>query len=69
MEQGQAVRKVLFYRDFCKRCGLCSAFCPQKIILRDVEGYPYAVDFSKCIGCRSCELHCPDFAICVEEEG
>jgi pyruvate ferredoxin oxidoreductase delta subunit len=26
------------------------------------------VDIAKCIGCRQCELHCPDFAIKVSAE-
>jgi len=56
-----------FYRDWCKACGLCMAFCPQKIIVADKNGKPTVMEPDQCIGCRFCELHCPDFAITVTE--
>jgi 2-oxoglutarate ferredoxin oxidoreductase subunit delta len=43
------------------------AFCPKKIILADRNGKPVVEEADKCIGCRFCELHCPDFAITVSE--
>jgi len=55
----------------CKGCGICVSLCPVKVLdfsehlnsrgYRFVEAkYP-----EKCIGCKKCELHCPDFAIYV----
>jgi len=58
---------VAFYHDWCKACGICMAFCPKKIILADKNGKPVVEEADKCIGCRFCELHCPDFAITVSE--
>lgn len=58
---------VIFFYEWCKSCGICSALCPQKIILQDETGKPSIDDMDSCIGCRSCEVHCPDFAITVKE--
>jgi 2-oxoglutarate ferredoxin oxidoreductase subunit delta len=55
------------FKDWCKRCGICSAFCPKNVIGRDEYGGPVFERPEDCIGCRFCELHCPDFAITVEE--
>ncbi len=60
---------VEFYHAWCKACGLCMAFCPKKIILPDRVGKPHVDEPDKCIGCRFCEMHCPDFAITVSERG
>lgn len=56
---------VSFYHDWCKACGICMAFCPQKIISADRNGKPVIENTDDCIGCRFCEIHCPDFAITV----
>jgi|GEM_PF-336512 2-oxoglutarate ferredoxin oxidoreductase subunit delta len=58
---------VSFYHDWCKACGICMAFCPQKIIKADKSGKPQIFDVDKCVGCRFCEIHCPDFAITVSD--
>jgi 2-oxoglutarate ferredoxin oxidoreductase subunit delta len=58
---------VSFFHAWCKTCGLCVAFCPKKIITADKTGKPEILDTDKCNGCRFCEIHCPDFAITVEE--
>ena len=55
------------FRDWCKECGICAAFCPQKCITLNENGAPVVDQVQKCTGCRWCELHCPDFAICVRE--
>ncbi len=57
---------VKFFRDWCKSCGLCSALCAKKIILKDETGLPYIKDMDSCVGCRFCEIHCPDFAITIK---
>ncbi len=58
---------INIFKDWCKQCGICAAFCPQKCISLDVNGAPVVENSEKCTGCRWCELHCPDFAICVRE--
>lgn len=58
----------IIFRDWCKACGICSAFCPKKVIGRDESGSPVVEKPEACIGCRFCELHCPDFAITIREK-
>jgi len=52
---------------WCKACGICSEFCPKKVIGLNDMGAPVIERPDECIGCRFCELHCPDFAITVKE--
>ena len=52
---------------WCKACGICSEFCPKKVIGLSDMGVPIIERPDDCIGCRFCELHCPDFAITVKE--
>jgi 2-oxoglutarate ferredoxin oxidoreductase subunit delta len=56
------------FRDWCKGCGICAAFCPRGCIKMSEAGEPVVVDAKRCTGCGWCELHCPDFAICVKEQ-
>jgi len=57
--------QIDIFRDWCKACGICAAFCPRHCIQLDEEGSPFVEDSSRCTGCGWCELHCPDFAISV----
>jgi 2-oxoglutarate ferredoxin oxidoreductase subunit delta len=57
----------VIFRDWCKACGICSAFCPKGVIEKDEKGAPAIKHPDTCIGCRFCELHCPDFAITIIE--
>ena len=54
-------------KAWCKVCGICSSFCPRKVLRCDDTGlhidHPEA-----CSGCRFCELHCPDLAISIKEQ-
>jgi len=59
--------EIDIFRDWCKSCGICAAFCPRQCLERDENGAPVIKDAKRCTGCRWCELHCPDFAICVKE--
>lgn len=72
MEEQEKEKKKKYghtiFRDWCKRCGICVAFCPKQVLGRDEKGAPMVVRPENCIGCRFCELHCPDFAITVEEK-
>ena len=58
---------ITIYRDWCKRCGLCAAFCPGNVYDRDEQGYPIVARPEDCIKCRLCELRCPDFSITVDD--
>ncbi|WP_275804139.1 4Fe-4S dicluster domain-containing protein [Desulfurivibrio dismutans] len=64
MAKKKSYRQHIFY-DWCKACGLCVAFCPKQVYRRNEEGQPVVADAAKCVGCRFCELHCPDFAITI----
>ena len=65
-EKTQKLFLVKFFYEWCKSCGICGAMCPKKIILFDDHSHPLIEDIDDCIGCRNCEIHCPDFAITVK---
>lgn len=50
----------------CKQCGICSALCPKSVLDQEVGSFPVVARLEDCIGCRLCEMRCPDFAIEVE---
>jgi len=58
---------VTIDKRWCKRCGICIAFCPKGVLAAGPDGYPEVVAPEKCIKCRLCEFRCPDFSIIVEE--
>jgi 2-oxoglutarate ferredoxin oxidoreductase subunit delta len=51
--------------DLCKACGICYALCPRDVFDADERGYPVVARLEACSVCRSCEYHCPDFAISI----
>jgi len=59
--------KHILFKDWCKACGICVAFCPKGVVGQDPDGTPVFERPQDCIGCRFCEFHCPDFAITVQE--
>lgn len=61
----QAQTKIEFFRSWCKKCGICAAFCPKNVIEQDHDGSPYVARPEDCIECLLCETRCPDFAIKV----
>lgn len=52
-----------FSLERCKRCGICSHFCPGEAITAEADGTPHLTDPDACTSCRLCERLCPDFAI------
>jgi 2-oxoglutarate ferredoxin oxidoreductase subunit delta len=53
----------------CKRCGICSHFCPVDAIDVTPDGVPYLAKPEACNSCRLCEELCPDWAIGMEAGG
>lgn len=52
---------------WCKRCGICAAFCPRDVLAEGESGIPRVVDLRACTFCVLCVLRCPDFAVEVVE--
>jgi pyruvate ferredoxin oxidoreductase gamma subunit len=48
--------------ELCKRCSLCSTYCPENAIATDEEGRP-RMDYDHCKGCLLCLEQCPARAI------
>ncbi|HED23935.1 MAG TPA: 4Fe-4S dicluster domain-containing protein [Firmicutes bacterium] len=65
---GKKKFKMKVHSERCKECGICFAFCPQKILEPGEDGAPVMTDPEKCSGCKLCEYLCPDFAIEILEE-
>ena len=55
--------KPTWNRARCKRCGICSHFCPVGAIETNAEGVPYLAHPEACTSCHLCERMCPDFVI------
>ncbi|MEK7270514.1 MAG: 4Fe-4S dicluster domain-containing protein [Planctomycetota bacterium] len=60
--------EISIYLAWCKRCGICGAFCPTKALVNDALGQPSVANESKCIGCLQCMHRCPDFCVEVSEK-
>jgi 2-oxoglutarate ferredoxin oxidoreductase subunit delta len=58
----------------CKACDVCVSVCPAGVLAMRPEPTSTLgamldiVAPEACIGCKDCELHCPDFAIYVAEK-
>jgi 2-oxoglutarate ferredoxin oxidoreductase subunit delta len=55
--------KLLFFHEWCKRCGLCTVICPQGALEQKADGTTFLPDQEKCTQCSLCTRICPDFAI------
>jgi len=62
----KSVENVIINKAWCKGCGICIHFCPKKVLEMGKDSKATVVKLEDCIGCRLCELRCPDFAIQVK---
>lgn len=60
------MKQITINKKWCKKCKICLTFCPKQVFDCDEDGYPVPARPDVCIGCRLCELRCPDFAVKVE---
>lgn len=57
----------------CKACDICVSMCPAGVLgmvpapNSTLGSMIEVVEPEACIGCKDCELHCPDFAIYVAD--
>ncbi|MFP4168004.1 MAG: 4Fe-4S dicluster domain-containing protein [Desulfonatronovibrionaceae bacterium] len=65
MSKKKGQTQVTVYKDWCKGCGICVAFCPARVLELNSQGKVKVVRPGECTNCGFCELHCPDFAISV----
>jgi len=59
----RTVNEILVNQDWCKRCGICVAFCPKNVFSADEFGRVSVEHLDACISCEICERLCPDLAI------
>lgn len=67
LQQDRRVRRgrPRVYSNWCKSCGLCIAFCPQKVFEPNGGGQAAVAHPERCTACDWCRFHCPDLAITV----
>jgi len=56
----------MFTPERCKRCGICSHFCPKEAIVVRDDGTPFLARPEDCNSCGLCEEMCPDWAVCLD---
>jgi 2-oxoglutarate ferredoxin oxidoreductase subunit delta len=59
--------KISINPKWCKGCGICADFCPKNVYDFTMGSTPEPARSKDCIGCKQCELKCPDLAIKVEK--
>lgn len=57
---------ITIYEAWCKKCGICVAFCPAGALSEHKTTQQVLSNAAKCSGCRQCEWRCPDFAIIIK---
>ncbi|MEA3293384.1 MAG: 4Fe-4S dicluster domain-containing protein [Euryarchaeota archaeon] len=62
------IEPIHLFSRWCKKCGICIAFCPKHVLEFGPDGYPYAARPEDCILCGLCDIHCPDYAITVAKK-
>lgn len=59
--------KMTLNYNYCKRCGICVAFCPKSVYDLNPIGQPIPTKPEQCTICMQCVLRCPDFVIEIEK--
>ena len=62
------IYKCEIRKSWCRRCGICVAFCPTEILAQDNSGVLYVKAPDRCTGCQLCQLRCLDFAVSPKKE-
>ena len=60
------MNQVSVNAKWCKSCGLCAEFCLKKVFDFLAGTTVVPARQADCVGCRQCELKCPELAITVE---
>ena len=60
------MKEITINRTRCKQCEICIAFCPKKVLVPDEDKTPVAEHADVCIGCKLCEMRCPEMAVEVK---
>lgn len=64
---GKTPYKVAINMDWCKKCGICTAYCPKGVFVEDDFASPIIEKPENCIKCMLCVIRCPDFCIEVTD--
>lgn len=59
--------KMTLNYNYCKRCGICVAFCPKTVYELNPVGQPVPIKPEQCTICMQCVLRCPDFVIEIDK--
>ena len=56
---------LLFNRELCNNCKMCSTVCPHAVFERN-NGIVKVVHQERCMECGACQMNCPTGAVTVD---